>query len=173
MVAFTFLYTVQQGDTLDLHVFYDGSVLEVFLNEDVVISTRIFPLGLQSTGVDLFSQGGTATFLATDIWEMKNMNDPSVATAEIGQKDLKEPLLVFPNPVKETLNVQFNLLQNADTELVISDSVGRIVHKKVLGFLTKGQQTATITTQNLPNGLYILNLNSSQGPLSMTKFFKQ
>ena len=36
-----------------------------------------------------------------------------------------------------------------------------------------GQHTIEAKTRNLPTGLYILNLNSNEGPLSMTKFFKQ
>ena len=37
------IFDAAAGQPLDLHIFLDGSVLEVFINETKVLSTRIYP----------------------------------------------------------------------------------------------------------------------------------
>ncbi|MCD9021391.1 glycoside hydrolase family 32 protein [Cohnella silvisoli] len=56
--------------TLKLQLFLDRSTLELFINEgDAVMSGFIFP-DPASTGIELFSVGGTAVVQSLDFWEM-------------------------------------------------------------------------------------------------------
>jgi sucrose-6-phosphate hydrolase SacC (GH32 family) len=53
-------YSIEQGDRINLRVFVDGSVLEVFINDEAHFTGRFFPTLANATGVDLFANGGTA-----------------------------------------------------------------------------------------------------------------
>jgi len=54
-------YSIEQGDVVDVRVFVDGSVLEVFVDNKVHFTGRFFPTLASATGVDMFVKGGTAT----------------------------------------------------------------------------------------------------------------
>ena len=54
-------YTIAPGSTIDVRIFIDGSVLEVFVNNKSHFTGRFFPTLANATGVDLFATGGTAT----------------------------------------------------------------------------------------------------------------
>ena len=54
-------YAITQGATIHVRAFVDGSVLEVFIDNQVHFTGRFFPTLANATGVDLFANGGTAT----------------------------------------------------------------------------------------------------------------
>ena len=58
------------GEALELRIFLDRSVLEVFANGRQCITQRIYPTGADSLGVRLFSKGGSATVSSLDAWDM-------------------------------------------------------------------------------------------------------
>jgi beta-fructofuranosidase len=165
-------YNVNQGDTLDLHIFLDGSVLEVFLNEDIVISTRIFPSGQQSIGIDAFSQGGTATFLNLDVWEMKDMNDPSVSTIETEKQNNKPILSLFPNPATDNLSIEFENETPQYLRFSMDNLLGQTVKTWSKTINETGKQQVNVSLSGLPTGLYILNIQSENSLLASAKFFK-
>lgn len=79
-VAFDSLFaSIQQApmslnnNKIRLHLFVDRSSIEVFTDEGkVAITDRIFPSD-KSTGVELFSEGGTAILVSLDIWELDSI----------------------------------------------------------------------------------------------------
>ena len=64
-------YVITPGSTIDVRVFIDGSVLEVFVNNESHFTGRFFPTQADATGVDVFAVGGNATMDAT-IYEINN-----------------------------------------------------------------------------------------------------
>lgn len=54
-------YTIEPGSTINLRVFVDGSVMEVFIDDKSHFTGRFFPTSVNANGVDLFVTGGTAT----------------------------------------------------------------------------------------------------------------
>jgi beta-fructofuranosidase len=73
---------LREGEPLRLHLFLDRSVIEVFANEQVVITSRIYPSRVDSTGVAAFAEHEPATLLALDAWTMGSIwDDPSDAAA--------------------------------------------------------------------------------------------
>lgn len=69
----------------------------------------------------------------------------------------EQDVFAYPVPFKETLNVAFTLSQSKDITMYISDATGRIVANKKIN-VTTGVNQAEINTQNLPSGVYILNI---------------
>jgi beta-fructofuranosidase len=62
-------------EPLDLHVYLDGSVVEVFINERETLSGRVYPARPDSTGAGLFASGGRARLLSLEAWQMLATNE--------------------------------------------------------------------------------------------------
>jgi sucrose-6-phosphate hydrolase SacC (GH32 family) len=66
---------LQGGEPLQLRIFVDKSVIEVFANDGrQAIMRRVYPTRSDSTGVALFSKGGPATVRRLEAWEMMPSN---------------------------------------------------------------------------------------------------
>lgn len=61
------------GAPLSLRVFLDESVIEVFANDRVCITARVYPTREDSTGLALTASGGAARLLALDAWRMSGI----------------------------------------------------------------------------------------------------
>lgn len=59
---------------MDWHIYIDGSVVEVFINDKYAFASRIYPTSANSNGIDLFATGASATANVT----VYNMNSISV-----------------------------------------------------------------------------------------------
>jgi beta-fructofuranosidase len=57
-------------EPLLLHIFLDRSVIEVFANHRLCMSSRVYPSRTDSLGIGLFARGGSASIKAWDAWEM-------------------------------------------------------------------------------------------------------
>lgn len=55
---------------LRLHVFLDGSIVEIFADDGVCLTARVYPGRSHSTGVSLIAQGGVAIAHSLDLWEL-------------------------------------------------------------------------------------------------------
>jgi beta-fructofuranosidase len=64
-------FALGRRETLHLHIFLDGSVIEIFANDRFCLTARIYPAGPRSMGVALYSSGGTAKMVSFDAWEMR------------------------------------------------------------------------------------------------------
>lgn len=64
---------------VDLHIFVDRSVIEVFANGRSCITARVYPSRADSRGVAVFSRGGHATLSSLDVWNIAPIwdTDPS------------------------------------------------------------------------------------------------
>lgn len=64
-------FNLGRDEPLRLHVFLDGSVVEIFANERSCLTGRIYPAGQGSTGLGLYASGGTAKMRSFEAWEMR------------------------------------------------------------------------------------------------------
>jgi beta-fructofuranosidase len=58
------------GESLFLHIFLDCSVIEVFANYKLCMSSRIYPSREDSLGVGVFANGGSPKIKVLDVWKM-------------------------------------------------------------------------------------------------------
>lgn len=58
------------GEALELHIFVDHSVIEVFANQGRVLSSRVYTRGPESVCVGLFAQGGECQVDLLEVWEL-------------------------------------------------------------------------------------------------------
>ena len=64
--------TLGPDEPLRLQIFLDRSVLEVFANERISITSRIYPTRADSVGVALLAEHGEARLNALDAWQIRS-----------------------------------------------------------------------------------------------------
>ena len=64
---------LEAGQPLRLRVFVDRSVVEVFANERVCLTSRIYPTRADSLAVSLTAARGQARLVSFDVWEMASI----------------------------------------------------------------------------------------------------
>ena len=66
-------FELEDDEPLDLRVFVDKSVVEVFANGRQAIALRVYPEREDSVGVSIRAQGRDAALLSLDAWRMKSI----------------------------------------------------------------------------------------------------
>jgi len=61
------------GEPLNLRIFIDKSVVEVFVKGKQCVALRVYPERNDSIGVSIYAQGSDAKLLALDAWRMKGI----------------------------------------------------------------------------------------------------
>lgn len=69
------LLVLAVDEPLRLHVFIDRSVIEVFANGCVCLTSRVYPRHPESLGVGVFASSGTAQLRVLDMWSMRSIWD--------------------------------------------------------------------------------------------------
>ena len=64
---------MKQDELIDLRVFIDRSVIEVFANDRQCLTVRVYPGCDDSRGVSLFARGGVARLVSLDCWQMRSI----------------------------------------------------------------------------------------------------
>jgi beta-fructofuranosidase len=61
---------LRSGEGLKLHIFFDRSVIEIYANDRVCLTSRIYPTRADSRGVSFFARGGSVTLRSVDVWKL-------------------------------------------------------------------------------------------------------
>ena len=64
---------IARGEPVELRVFIDKSVVEVFVNGKQCVAVRVYPGREDSVGVSLRAQGQDAQLESLDAWQMKSV----------------------------------------------------------------------------------------------------
>jgi sucrose-6-phosphate hydrolase SacC (GH32 family) len=62
-----------ENDIVQIHILLDRSLIEIYANDIVSISTRIYPVNGESMGITLYSKNGEVTVNRIEIYEMKSV----------------------------------------------------------------------------------------------------
>jgi beta-fructofuranosidase len=63
----------EAGELLNVRIFIDRSVVEVFVNGTQCVAARVYPGREDSLGVSLRAQGQDAVLIGLDAWQMKSV----------------------------------------------------------------------------------------------------
>lgn len=80
-----------------------------------------------------------------------------ISTIGLSEFALDGRVAVYPNPNNGKFNVELNLNEAGDTELVVINSVGQIVHRRYLGQIDTHTETE-LDINNLTPGVYQLHV---------------
>ena len=61
------------GQLLQLRIFVDRSVVEVFANKQQYLAMRVYPERQDSRGVSLYAHGQDALLKSLDAWQMRSI----------------------------------------------------------------------------------------------------
>jgi beta-fructofuranosidase len=62
--------SLEPHQPLTIHLFLDHSILEVFVDRQVCMASRIYPADETSDQIGLFSKNGTVNIISLDIWKL-------------------------------------------------------------------------------------------------------
>lgn len=65
-------FKVRRNETIKLHLFIDGSVVEGFINDKEAFTTRIFPKFENSNEIEIFCEGGDVKIEEVKIWNLRS-----------------------------------------------------------------------------------------------------
>ena len=65
---------LKPNETLNFHIFLDRSVMEIFVNDRLCLTHRIYPTRDDSKGIILFAKGGKIEIPVFDAWKMHPSN---------------------------------------------------------------------------------------------------
>ncbi len=102
------------GQTMKIHLFFDHSVLDVFINDRWATSVRIFPTSTSATGVCLFAEGPTELQSAA-AWTMKANEDPTQAIESIQHSAVSSQKIIR--------NGQLLIEQNGRTYTILGNQI--------------------------------------------------
>jgi hypothetical protein len=83
----------------------------------------------------------------------------NMATSAPSLKNGSLSMLVYPNPVSETLYIQVDDIREGEAEICIYNMEGRIVYKDIQYF--KNKVPVSINVQNFSQGIYTIMLKST------------
>ena len=64
---------LEPDEPLELRVFVDRSVVEVFCNGKQCVALRVYPDRADSVGVSLYARGRDAVLTSLDAWQMRSI----------------------------------------------------------------------------------------------------
>lgn len=73
---------------------------------------------------------------------------------------------VYPNPLNNLLNVSYNLPILGKVLLEIYDYTGKLLIRKDMGSLNKGNHIDQLNTTKLSSGIYVLTIKGEQSSIS-------
>jgi beta-fructofuranosidase len=68
-------YVFDYNDTITVNIFLDRSILEVFIDQIVAFSARVYPSLNESKLIDLDVKSGQVNILSLDVWQLKSFGD--------------------------------------------------------------------------------------------------
>jgi sucrose-6-phosphate hydrolase SacC (GH32 family) len=168
-------YVFDYNDTIHVNIFLDHSVLEVFVDQLTVFSTRVYPSRVESQKVDLVVNAGTVKVIQVDQWQMADMNVNENAAVcipenlpssfryvdvppvdvpvgvEVGQKTID--VSVYPIPAKGELRIKFKENSDQRAEVTINSLQGQVLRTYKLH-----HDDETIDISGIQPGLYIVKI---------------
>jgi hypothetical protein len=110
---------------------------------------------------------GEFHLLTNVAWNTANLNLVPWSTPDfniMGVENESLQVKVYPNPARDMVQVDWDSAIANETILRVLDALGREVIQKNLT-QTKGLNTTILSTQNMPKGLYFIQLNNSKAKL--------
>lgn len=143
--GFVYIDEIKECSVTGLDTFYNGNpiffTVSEFINDSLIVG-----------GLFKFFNG---TDTVRDVAVMKNYEQYSTCLYTGISENFFEnnPVRIYPNPAKDKLNIECEIIETDKIKLSISNSLGQIVYN-----LNELSQTQQIDISFLPGGVYFLNL---------------
>lgn len=167
-------YVFDHHDTIQVHVFLDHSTLEVFVDNVVVFSCRVYPSRSASNKVDLVVTNKQVKLVTLDSWTLRSMRTPmGIQVCEPDENDLPDALRkekkgevvtgneemifknlcdLYPNPARESFRVVLTS-KSPQATLELHSVSGYSILKQELGL-----QENDISVRDIAEGIYFAKI---------------
>lgn len=135
----------------------DIRVLIGYDNNDVTKPLYEYFEGVKNEGAIYASTYGNGIIRCNDY--RLNGSDLGIDENEV-EANASLQMNVYPNPVRGTANVSFELTESATVSYHVYDLSGRMVMSNVLGTYGQGENTVSFSTGDLTSGSYILRVQA-------------
>ena len=81
--------------------------------------------------------------------------------SSIEETNIFEKISIYPNPVNDIATLSFTTTEKSKTAISITNILGEIVYINEIGNITSGQHIMPISTSKITEGLYFVNLITS------------
>jgi hypothetical protein len=78
--------------------------------------------------------------------------------------DRKNLFNLYPNPANTEVQVQFDLVESMDAQIILTNALGQTVKRFV--FDAADKVNVSVSTAELSEGIYLLNLITEEGIIS-------
>ena len=78
---------------------------------------------------------------------------------------------IAPNPVKESINLNFNLANATSMKVTVTDLMGKVFTTQSQDMLSAGMNQVSVDASRLSSGVYIVTLETEKGSTSL-RFLK-
>ncbi|MBC7888979.1 MAG: GH32 C-terminal domain-containing protein [Ferruginibacter sp.] len=112
-IQYTSLVLDDPTAPINWHVFIDGSVIEVFVNDKYAFTSRYYPVSANSNTVDLFATGAAATANVTT-WNLKSFSTLPVKWLSFTASPLNETVQLHWKVEAEVNNHHFEVERSTD-----------------------------------------------------------
>jgi sucrose-6-phosphate hydrolase SacC (GH32 family) len=149
------------GKPRKFHIFYDHSVIDVFINDKAAFSNRIYPTSTDaagnsiSTGVILYSAGGTTRFTSVDVWQITSPNGDGGPQLPVAVESLDLPASVSVGQGNQvTVNATIapsNATNKSITWRSSAANIATVSSTGVISGVAPGSATITATSVDNPD----------------------
>ena len=122
----TEFFSLPAGQSVDWHIYIDGSVIEVFINNKFAFATRVYPVNATSNGMDFFAEGGNATATSVQVWDRGDVTGLGTGIFGPSAENYKT-LKIFPVPVTDNCFIQLPTGTTGKMKATVYDISGRII----------------------------------------------
>lgn len=170
-------YIFDHNDSIVVNIFIDHSILEVFVDQIVVFSCRVYPSEAESNLVDLFVDNGEVTIGQLDVWQLsslRNVNSEDVCepvNLPVALREKKEDtpgeitnvmeyqdseMLLFPNPSSGSFNLKLPSNASGMVSFSTYSLGGKLLHETMVD-----SQAGELNLEHLSDGIYIGKLENN------------
>lgn len=145
-------YNMSPNQPMDIRVYLDHSILEIFVDDTEVFSCRVYPSREASNRIDLIANAGTVTIDTLDAWQIDN-NNPMftgiiLSTENAKKNEFLNDFSIVPNPNNGHFEVQFDKPITENVTYKVYNAVGKII----------AESNEPFFNLDLPKGVYFLEL---------------
>jgi hypothetical protein len=98
-----------------------------------------------------------------------NANTTTITPLVVGVEENKTEnveVSIYPNPAKNNANVEINLVKDEPVTITVLSVMGQVVYSQTFNNLAVGKQTVSLNCENWSNGIYNVNISTSNGNVS-------
>ncbi len=129
-----------------------------------------------STSVKNYSVTDAQPFATWNYYRVKQVDkDGKIAYSNVAAINFEKEaavVIVYPNPAKDKLNIEYTSTKSGNVQLQVMDSKGALVLSQTANMVL-GRNTNTVNVSTLSKGVYMLRTMDTDGNVNFVKFIKE